>query len=331
MLKTFQFLIPQVAQFSGPMHKFLPQHTDAATTRYESENIQLIETYLDYHSVLLYRIEVYAEANSILPLKTEKSDFHLLYTLQSPEQIIIQNNKTEGRIQLPERYGTYSYVPKGKFTIQLQHGQYLVYGLLIDVGFIRANIFPSHSFLYEFRTARLRDKKKLFQTPIWPIKEKTSYQIQRLEEIFFHYYHPGHEAEIIKMLYILFDIAKFKQFTSYEWLDPNEDLAKRVRGAIQDLVSQEFSNLSLSGLSEKFSVGHKRLIAVHKQYFGLTLQQYLHELIVIKAKEKLVLYPVSETATYCGYSEVSSFSDFFFKKTGMRPSAYQQKIMDKKN
>lgn len=329
MIKTYQFLISQVAQFSGPMHNFLPQRPDATTVKHQTESLQLVDMYLDYHSVLLYRIEAYAEADCILPLKTEKSDFHLLYAFKSPSQIIIENNKSEDHIQLPGGHGTYAYVPKGKFSVHLQYGHYLVYGLLIDVGFIRANIFPSHSFLYEFRTARLRDKKKLFQTPIWPIKEKTSYQIQRLEEIFFHY-HSGHEAEIIKMLYILFDIAKFKQFTSYEWLDPNEDLAKRVRGAIQDLVSQEFSNLSLSGLSEKFSIGHKRLIAVHKQYFGLTLQQYLHELIIIKAKEKLALYTVGETATYCGYSEVSSFSDLFFKKVGMRPSAYQEHILKRK-
>nr|WP_315402018.1 helix-turn-helix domain-containing protein [uncultured Sphingobacterium sp.] len=330
MLKTYHFPIPEVAQFSGIMHNFLPQHPDSTTVRHETESLQLMETYLDYHSVFLYRIEAYVEADCILPLKTSQADFHLLYAVKSPSQLIIQNSKIKDHIQLPGGHGTYAYVPKGKFTIHLQYGHYLVYGLLIDVGFIRANIFPSHSFLYEFKTARLRDKKKLYQTPVWPIKEKTSYQIQRLEEIFFHY-HPDHEAEIIKMLYILFGIAKFKQFKTYEWIDPNEDLAKRVRSAIQDLVSQEFSNLSLSGLSAKFDIGHKRLIAVHKQYFNQTLQQYLHQLIIIKAKEKLILYTVNETATYCGYSEVSSFSDFFLKEVGLRPSAYQQQIINKKN
>ena len=328
MIKTYHFPIPEVAQFSGPMHNFLPQRPDATTVRHEAENIQLIETYLDYHSVLLYRIEVYVEADSILPLKTEKSDFHLLYAVKSPNQLIIQNSKIEDRIQLSGGYGTYAYVPKGKFSVHLQCGHYLVYGLLIDVGFIRANIFPSHSFLYEFKTARLRDKKKLYQTPVWPIREMTLFQLQRLEDIFFHY-HPDHEAEIIKILYILFEIAKQKQFSTYLYTDPSEDLARRVRSAINDLVNQEFSNLSLGGLSSQFGVGHKRLIAVHKQYFGLTLQQYLHELIVIKAKEKLALYTVSETATYCGYSEGSSFSDLFFKKVGMRPSAYQQQILKK--
>lgn len=329
MIKTYHFPIPEVAQFSGPMHNFLPQHPDATTVRHETENLQLMEMYLDYHSVLLYRIEIYVEADCILPLKTTQADFHLLYAVKSPSQLIIQHSKIEDRIQLSGGHGTYAYVPKGKFAIHLQPGHYLIYGLLIDVGFIRANIFPSHSFLYEFKTARLRDKKKLYQTPVWPIKEMTRFQLQRLEDIFFHY-HPDHEAHIIGMLYILFEIAKQKQFSTYLYTDPIEDLASRVRSAIKDLVNQEFSNLSLSGLSGQFGVGHKRLIAVHKQYFKQTLQQYLHELIVIKAKEKLVLYTVSETATYCGYSDVSSFSDFFFKKVGIRPSTYQQQILFKK-
>lgn len=329
MIKTFQILIPPVTQFDGPIHNFLPQHPDTTTVKHEAENIQLVETCLDYHSVLLYRIEIYIEAECTVPFKTVQADFHLLYAVKASSQLIIQNSKIDDCIQIPDSHGRYAYVPKGKFALHLQCGHYLVYGLLIDVGFIRTNIFPSHSFLYEFKTARLRDKKKLYQTPVWPIKEMTRFQLQRLEDIFFHY-HPDHEAEIIKILYILFEIAKQKQFSTYLYTDPSEDLAKRVRSAIQDLVQQEFSNLSLSGLSGQFGVGQKRLIAVHKQYFGLTLQQYLQELIVLKAKEKLVLYTVSETAAYCGYSEVSSFSDFFIKKVGMRPSAYQQEILKKK-
>lgn len=326
MIKSYDFAIPQVDQFSGRKHHFLPQQPDATTTQYQTENIQLVDTHLDYHSVLIYRMEAYVETDCILPLKTAQADFHLLYTVKAPTPIVIQSNKNEDQVQLCGGHGTYAYVPKGKFDIQLQSGHYLIYGLLIDVGFIRAHLFPKTTFLHEYRAARHRNKKKLYQTPMWPIKEKTSYQLQRLEEVLFQY-HLDQEAHIISMVYILFEIAKQKQFGTYLYTDPSEDLAKRVHLAIKDLVNQEFSNLSLSGLSDLLGVGHKRLIAVHKQYFNQTLQQYLHELIVIKAKEKLVLYTVSETATYCGYSEVSSFSDFFFKKVGMRPIAYQQEIL----
>lgn len=329
MLKTFYFILPQVDLFSKYQHHFLPSYADTTFVRYETDKIQLVDTYLDYHSVLIYRLEAYVAKSCNLPLKTDKSDFHLLYAINAPSPIIIQNSKDEDQIILPSSFGTYTYVPKGKYDIQLHQGYYLVYGLLIDVGFIRAHILSSTSFLHEFRAAGKRDKKKLYQTPIWPIKEMTRFQIQRLEEIFFHY-QPDHEYEVIKIMYTLFEIAKQKQFRMYIYVDPHEDLARRVRIAIADQVNQEFSNLSLSSLSLRFDLSHKRLIAIHKQYFKQTLLQYLHHLLIIKAKEKLTLYTVSETAMYCGYSEVSSFSDFFFKQVGMRPSTYQQKILKRK-
>ncbi|MEJ5089285.1 helix-turn-helix domain-containing protein [Sphingobacterium faecium] len=329
MLKTFYFTIPQVDLFSRYKHDFQPLYPDTTTVRYETDKIQLTDTYLDYHSVLIYRMEAYVSESCNLPLKTEKSDFHLLYTMSAPRPIIIQNRDNEDQITLPSSSGTYIYVPKGKYDIHVHHGHYDVFGLLIDVGFIRADIFSSSSFLHEFRAARQRDKKKLYQTPIWPIKEMTRFQIQRLEEIFFHY-QPDHEYEVIKIMYTLFEIAKQKQFRMYSYVDPSEDLARRVRIAIADQVNQEFSNLSLSSLSLRFNLSHKRLIAVHKQYFKQTLLQYLHHLLILKAKEKLTLHTVSETAMYCGYSEVSSFSDFFFKQVGMRPSTYQRKILKRK-
>lgn len=326
MIKSYDIPIPQVDQFSGRVHQFLPQQPDATTTRYETENIQLVDTHLDYHSVLIYRIEAYVEADCILLLKTARSDFHLLYAVKSPAPIVIQNSKYEDQITFPEKHGTYAYVPKGKFDIYLQSGHYLVYGLLIDVGFIRSHLFPTTTFLHEYRTARLRNKKKLYQTPIWPIKGMTHFQLQRLEEVFFHY-HADHEAHIITMIYCLFEIARQKQYKTYIYIEPGEYLATKVRTAIEDQVNQEFSNISLSGLSELFDIGHKRLTAVHKQYFNQTLLQYLHQLIMIRAKEKLAHYSVNETAIYCGYRDVSTFSDFFFKEVGMRPSTYQKEIL----
>lgn len=146
MLKTFYFTIPQVDLFSRYKHDFQPLYPDTTTVRYETDKIQLTDTYLDYHSVLIYRMEAYVSESCNLPLKTEKSDFHLLYTMSAPRPIIIQNRDNEDQITLPSSSGTYIYVPKGKYDIHVHHGHYDVFGLLIDVGFIRADIFSSSSF-----------------------------------------------------------------------------------------------------------------------------------------------------------------------------------------
>ncbi|WP_400261908.1 helix-turn-helix domain-containing protein [Sphingobacterium sp. SG20118] len=329
MIKSYHFSLRKVEQLSSPFQHFLPKHVDAVTNYYEEKNIQMIETYMDYHSTLIYRLEAYVLEDMVLELKTDRFDFHLLYAVSAPSPIVIKKKKADDQIALPGSHCTYSYIPKNKFQIHLKAGYYRVYGLLIDVGFIRNSMLHEVAFLHEFRMAGQREKKKLYQTPIWPIKEKTPYQLQRIDQVFFHY-KSKNEADIISMVFILFDIAKIKQQGLYELLDPNEELAKRVRQCIQDQVALEFSDLNLGALPERFGLKQKRLIGVHKQYFGQTPVQYLQECIIEKAKELLARYTVGETASYCGYNHTSSFSDFFHQKVGMRPGQYQQEILKRK-
>ncbi|MFU1858123.1 helix-turn-helix domain-containing protein [Sphingobacterium sp. NGMCC 1.201703] len=323
MKKTFQFILPEVEIFTTQTKAFLPKLPDSQLQRYEGEGIQLVEEYMDYHSVIFYRIQVHVQQPTQLTVRTHTCDYHLLYNLHSPETIVLEHRSSQSQALLPSEHDSYIYIPKGKIRTDLFPGDYLVYGVLVDIGYIRPEIYQANHFLSEFRKAHLRDKNCLYQSAIWPIKEKTRYQISHIEERFFKY-HKDNEAMAVKMLYDLFDIAIYKNFQFHEKINPNQLLAERAERMIRDQVMQTFSSCSIQTIADQMQVDISTLDKLYKAVYGETPRQTWNKLIVQKAKDLLLAgYAVKEVSNYCGYGQQQNFSTFFKKHTGICPSQYK--------
>jgi len=156
MIKTFHFILPKVSEFSEQVKALLPKLPDSQLQRYEDIGIQLVEEYIDYHSVIFYRVQVQVQSTFQLSLHTNKSDYHLLYNRHSVSTIKIEHTANNSHVQLPSGYDTYVYIPKGKMQTVLLQGEYLIYGVLVDRGYIRSAIFKEDHFLFKFSTAHLR-------------------------------------------------------------------------------------------------------------------------------------------------------------------------------
>ncbi|MDQ1148107.1 AraC-like DNA-binding protein [Sphingobacterium zeae] len=323
MIKTFHFILPQVTQFTRQVKAFSPKLPDSQLQRYEDANIQLIEEYIDYHSVIFYRVQAQVQRTFHLSVQTNKSDYHLLYNRHSVSTIKIEHAANNSHLQLPAGYDTYAYIPKGKMQTLLVQGEYLIYGVLVDIGYIRSPIFKEDHFLFKFSTAHLRDKKRLYQSAAWPIKEKTSYQLSRIEEHFFNY-HKDNEAMAVKLVYDLFDIAIYKNFEHYEKIDPDQFLAERAKRMIRDQVTQTFSTCSIQVIADQLQIDISKLDKLYKTVYGETPRQTWNTLIIQKAKDLLLAgHSVKEVSNYCGYGSQQNFSAFFRKQTGICPSAYK--------
>ncbi len=169
----------------------------------------------------------------------------------------------------------------------------------------------------------LRDKKRLYQSALWPIKEKTSYQLSRIEEHFFNY-HKDNEAMAVKLVYDLFDIAIYKNFEHYEKIDPDLLLAERAERMIRDQVTQTFSICSIQAIADQLQVDISNLDKLYKTVYGETPRHTWNTLMIQKAKDLLLAgYSVKEVSNYCGYGSQQNFSAFFRKQTGICPSAYK--------
>lgn len=323
MKKTFQFKLPKVNQFGDQVKAFLPKLADSVLQRYEDKCVLLIEEYIDYHSVIFYRLQAHVRQTTELSIETVKADYHLLYNLGSPQEIVIEQPKNKCQVSLPSQYHSYVYIPKGKLEISLIPGTYLLYGVLVDIGFIRPAIYKDNHFLSEFRAAHRRDKKRLYQSAIWPIKERTSYQLSYIEAYLFKY-HKENEAIAIKVVYDLFDIAIDKNFDLHEKLDPDQLLTRLARKMVIDQATQIFSSCSIQAIAEQLQVDKSKLNKIYKAIYGESPKQTWTEHLILKAKELLLAgHSVKEVSNYCGYGQQQNFSTFFRKQTGICPSAYK--------
>lgn len=323
MIKTFHFILPKVAQFTRQVKAFSPKLPDSQLQHYEDANIQLIEEYIDYHSVIFYRVQAQVQRTFHLSVQTNKSDYHLLYNRHSVSTIKIEHAANNSHLQLPAGYDTYAYIPKGKMQTLLVQGEYLIYGVLVDIGYIRSAIFKEDHFLFKFSTAHRRDKKRLYQSAIWPIKEKTDYQLTKIEDYFFNY-HKDNEAMAVKLVYDLFDIAIYKNFEHYEKIDPDQFLAERAEQMIRDQVMQTFSTCSIQAIADQLQIDISKLDKLYKTAYGETPRQTWNTLMIQKAKDLLLAgHSVKEVSNYCGYGSQQNFSAFFRKQTGICPSAYK--------
>ncbi|WP_104384558.1 helix-turn-helix transcriptional regulator [Sphingobacterium sp. HMA12] len=323
MKKTFHFKLPEVGTFSNQVKVFLPKLADSSIQRYEDTGIQLIEEYIDYHSVIFYRLQCHIQQPTRLSIETVKADYHLLYNLGSPQEIVIEQPKNDCQVSLPAEYHSYVYIPKGKLEINLIPGTYLLYGVLVDIGFIRPAIYKENHFLSKFRAAHRRDKKRLYQSAIWPVKERTRYQLSYTEAYLFKY-RKENEAIAIKVVYDLFDIAIDKNFDLHEKIDPDQLLARLAQKMVIDQVTQIFSRCSIQAIAEQLQVDKSKLNKIYKTIYGESPKQTWNKHLILKAKELLLMgHSVKEVSNYCGYGQQQNFSTFFQKQTGICPSQYK--------
>ncbi|MBL1408219.1 helix-turn-helix domain-containing protein [Sphingobacterium faecale] len=323
MLKSFIFRLKQISRFEQPLQDYLPPLEGSETGYYDEPHIQLIEEYVDYRQVLIYRLQAVVLEPCEIQIECCRSDYHLLYPVEADADIRIRRDSPHAsEITLTQGMATYAHIPKAELHITLQPGTYTIHGLLIDIGMIRQEIFRDDHFLMQFRLRRQQNKKLLYQSAQWPIAEKTLLQIQHIENFLFPH-HKDKEGRAVELVYTLFDIAEYKQFEQYEKLQEGEILAGRIKQYIEDQVNKKFSIRDISHPPNKQNLSYQQLARIFKKYNKKTMIQYRDELLLAKAKILLLQYDVSNVAYFCGFNQISAFSDFFFSQTNIRPSVYK--------
>ncbi len=96
---------------------------------------------------------------------------------------------------------------------------------------------------------------------------------------------------------------------------------------IISLISENYENASFNvrSISESMHLSHSWLCALFKKKTGVTMQQYLINVRLGKAKELLVQtdMPVNAIAFLCGFNDALYFSTSFRKTIGISPTCYR--------
>lgn len=101
--------------------------------------------------------------------------------------------------------------------------------------------------------------------------------------------------------------------------------------SIKDYISKHYSNdaLSIKEISEHVFLSASYVCTYFKNQTGQTLNQYLTEYRMDKAKQLLAdgRYQITDISSKVGYSNGNYFSKSFKKFTGMNPSKYREKML----
>jgi AraC family transcriptional activator of pobA len=108
----------------------------------------------------------------------------------------------------------------------------------------------------------------------------------------------------------------------------------KVLEGLEKLLANYFSDKDLAGkglptvqyLANKLNISPKYLSRLLKSLTGQNTQQYIHEKLILKAKEILTTtnLTISEIAYQLGFEYPQSFSKLFKSKTNMTPIEYRQ-------
>ncbi|MCV6624248.1 MAG: helix-turn-helix domain-containing protein [Cellvibrionaceae bacterium] len=108
-------------------------------------------------------------------------------------------------------------------------------------------------------------------------------------------------------------------------LEHNDPLVSKAQAWLQRNMKERFS---LNQLADELAVSTRTLIRRFKQVLDETPNRYLQNLRIDTAKRMLENsgLPVESVMLQVGYTDLSSFSRLFQRKTGLTPRAYRQRF-----
>jgi len=102
-----------------------------------------------------------------------------------------------------------------------------------------------------------------------------------------------------------------------------EKMPDYVQRVVNRINTSYMEKLTVTDMANELSLDRSHLSRLFKDRMGTTIQDYIVNLRITKAKQLLLSgRSVSDAAQLCGFVDYTSFSRVFLRETGVRPTAW---------
>jgi AraC-like DNA-binding protein len=103
--------------------------------------------------------------------------------------------------------------------------------------------------------------------------------------------------------------------------NPDQELVESVKRYV---LTHYFNNIHIADIARDVSASQSHIMRVFKRFTQQTINQYIADVRIEKAKLLLLSKSVTDTAYETGFNDSNYFATVFKKKTGVTPKQYQQ-------
>ncbi|WP_312193021.1 AraC family transcriptional regulator [Sphingobacterium sp.] len=321
MEKPYTFTLPADYKISScPNHAFtFPIHY-AQESHWLSAGSQISEQLFDGRFAFLYYYEYWLSEPVSIPVEVTREDLHVIYPLLSEQSIFGKKEDQDFAFALSPGMGTYFYLAKGSYQLQLPAGHHLLIGFVIDAGMFRAPVIQHFKFLKPL----IQAKKELSPYSAKSIDFRVGPITIKYLRIIFGRLNPhtlNNEHILLKYQIFLINLSRFKILE-----DEHSDLPlpERARQLLTTMIAHEGAQSRVKEIAQILHIASGTLSRAYHKHYGITIKEDRKQLLlalieqIIVEHEKLVA-----TAEETGFSGHSEMNRFIRNATGMTASQFK--------
>lgn len=274
--------------------------------------------YLQYY-------EISVDADIIIPMEVGQRDIYGLYSLRVKGRMHLRDQQGKKITQFKDRRALYQYLPPSEYYLHLTAGKYQFLCYYFDIGIFDGGADESFDFLRELLDAQRTAAEAPIKTLDFRIGPVTEYTI----EFLFANLKKGDldsQVFIIHTMKELVKLALKKINEERDGMTHKARIANAAKLLIEHYVKQDGIKCNLERIADKLAISVNYLQKVFKAETGKTPTQCINELVLAFAKSRLDHGENrSDTATACGFGDLSNFYRFFKREAGLTPKEYQDK------
>ena len=314
---------PSTASFQ-PSLRF----NDGHITHYKKGNSSCIEQEFKGKLGYLHQYDLVLQEPTRIPVHVTQKDIYVLYAVRATGSVQLYNSDSQQIMELNRRRATYVYLPPGDYILDLESGQYQLFGFYFEVGIFDDGADKDFEFLKPLLESYINDSAFPLTTIDFPIGLKTALRIREIctglkrGDL-------DHQVTILQRLKELIKLSQIDMDLERYDVNPEIYYIQSVKEFIEQGTIERGILLDLALLTEIIPLSLEYINRIFKKRCHFTLNRYKKHCIVENAKTQLTEgEPVWSVSVKFHFTDTRSFRRLFKQFTGLSPQAYQKQHID---
>ncbi|WP_196940676.1 helix-turn-helix domain-containing protein [Sphingobacterium pedocola] len=258
----------------------------------------------------------------IIPVQVKQRDVYAIYAMRAKGHLNLTDNEGKHIMALGERRARYVYLPPGDYLLHLSAGRYQLFDFYFSIGIFDDGADETFDFLKPLLDAH----RSAAAEPIVSVDFLVGAQTETYIEALCSRLIKGDLDSQIFIIVTMKELVKLSRKKIKQEYEP-DDYKKSVADAakiILDINTETYGiKCKFDTIAEKLNITLNYLQIIFKDETGLSLQQYVNELVTERAKKHLRDgLSIRITTEKCGFADISGFCKFFKREVGLTPRQF---------